>query len=98
MRITIDTKHDSADDIRHAIRVLQTILQKRGETFTNQPAASTSSQLFNMFDSPVSSDTDADMNEPQQEGTTSQGIPMSMLTEATKRANDDDAPPKVELY
>ena len=50
MKISIDTKEDSHEDIRKAIRMLQNIVGDMQEIFTNQPISSeASSQTANPF-------------------------------------------------
>ena len=57
MKITIDTKEDSGDDIRKVIRMLQSLV---GETTHQADAFSDTEQepgVFNMFDAPNSEDS-----------------------------------------
>ena len=48
MRITVDTSHDSHDDIKKVIRMLQHLVGDSQEIFINQPQA-TASPMANIF-------------------------------------------------
>ena len=47
MKISIDTKEDSHDDIRRAIKLLQNIIGNSQEVFTNQPIPDSNTQATN---------------------------------------------------
>lgn len=56
MKITVDTKEDSHEDIRKAIKILQNLIGDSQEIFTNQPSSesvgsqqSTASAFNNIF-------------------------------------------------
>ncbi|MBI2656320.1 hypothetical protein HYX03_01105 [Candidatus Woesearchaeota archaeon] len=76
MKIEIDTKEDSHEDIKKVIRMLQNIVGDSHEIFTNQPAESsaeaTGSAFANIFgdtsapaQAPTSSET-ADETQPEE--------------------------------
>ncbi|MBI2541562.1 hypothetical protein HYV80_02540 [Candidatus Woesearchaeota archaeon] len=48
MRVTIDTSHDSHDDIKKVIKMLQHLVGDSQEVFTNEPAAA-QSPIANIF-------------------------------------------------
>jgi len=51
MKISVDTKEDSHDDIRKVIRMLQHLVGDNQEVFTNEPAlAQEASPIANIFD------------------------------------------------
>lgn len=49
MRITVDTAHDSHEDIRKVIKMLQHLVGDSQEIFTNQPEVPQSSPIANIF-------------------------------------------------
>ena len=50
MKLSIDTKEDSHEDLKKVIRMLQHIVGDSGEVFTNQPAADANTNPFsNIF-------------------------------------------------
>lgn len=49
MKITVDTSHDSHDDIRKVIKMLQHLVGDSQEVFTNQPESQEKSPIANIF-------------------------------------------------
>lgn len=49
MRITVDTSHDSHDDIRKVIKMLQHLVGDSGVIFSNQPQDTATSPMANIF-------------------------------------------------
>lgn len=50
MKIAIDTKEDSAEDIKKVIRMLQHLIGEHEDSMTNSPEVKEG--LFSLFDSP----------------------------------------------
>ena len=63
MRIEIDTKHDSHDDIRRVVKILNHLVGDSQEMFTNQPTE-TASPIANIFADNAPASTSA-VTEPQ---------------------------------
>lgn len=68
MRITVDTAHDSHEDIRKVIRMLQHLVGDSQEIFTNQPQTqeTLASPIANIFGD-ASAATPATTSEPSQQ-------------------------------
>ena len=75
MKVTIDTQHDSYEDIHKVYRILANILQRKGNNVSNlsamdETASETpvdTSNLMSMFDSPSSSSsTSSERNIPEK--------------------------------
>ncbi len=65
MKITVDTSHDTHDDIKKVIRMLQNLVGDSGEIFTNQPQSQeTVSPIANIFGDAAS--TPSISPEPEQ--------------------------------
>ncbi|MBI2559259.1 hypothetical protein HYW20_08110 [Candidatus Woesearchaeota archaeon] len=65
MKITVDTSHDTHDDIKKVIRMLQNLVGDSQEIFTNQPQAQeTVSPIANIFGDTAS--TSSISSEPAQ--------------------------------
>ena len=83
MKVTIDTKEDSHDDLRKVIRMLQHIIGDSQEVFSNQPGmlqsqAAESSPIANIFgDMPSSSSTEQGSSDTPQAETPSAEAPAS---------------------
>jgi len=88
MKISVDTKEDSHDDIRKVIRMLQNLVGDNQEIFTNQPEAAQemASPMANIFgDSSSASETPTGseaVQETQQEAT-------QEAAEETSRSTED---------
>ena len=80
MKITVDTKDDSHDDIRKVIKMLQNIVGDSQEIFTNQPQAQeTISPIANIFGG--ASSNPASSSEPTSEVSTSEAESTEQSTE-----------------
>ncbi len=68
MRVTVDTQHDSHEDIKKVIKMLQHLVGDSQEIFTNQPGAAQEipSPIANIFGD-ISSQTQATATETTQE-------------------------------
>ena len=77
MKISIDTKEDSHDEIKIVIKMLQNLVGDSQEIFTNEPQEAAASPMANIFgdiaSSPASEtttqETSQEAQEPQAEGT-----------------------------
>ena len=49
MRVTVDTAHDSHEDIKKVISMLQNLVGDSQEIFTNQPSEAQASPIANIF-------------------------------------------------
>ena len=80
MKITVDTKDDSHDDIRKVIKMLQNIVGDSQEIFTNQPQAQeTISPIANIFGG--ASSNPASSSEPTSEVSTFEAESTEQSTE-----------------
>ena len=83
MKITVDTQHDSHDDIKKVIRMLQNLVGDSQEIFTNQPQTQeTISPIANIFGDTAS--TPSISSEPAQSSP-----PESPETESTGQSTED---------
>ena len=92
MKLTIDTKHDSHEEIKHAIDILHTILQRQGVSHTQgavpEPVDTTS--MMDMFSTPSPAPSANEYSNQSAQTTTPDPVaPMSMFAE-TK--SSDTAP------
>ena len=94
MRLTIDTKHDSHDEIKHAIQILNDLLERKGIPTTTQEASpEATTNMMNMF-----SDT------PTEEETLQKEIPdtapdfSSFLNLTNKQEEKKEEAPKVQFF
>lgn len=87
MRVTVDTQHDSHDDIKKVIKMLQHLVGDNQEIFTNQPEAiqETASPIANIFDD-VSAQPTATSSETAQE---TQAQTAEETTEETSQSTED---------
>ena len=76
MKLTIDTKHDSHAEIKHAIQILTHLLERQGvstATKTNESVDTTN--MMNMF-----GDNDSSSSTPTSSSSSEPVTPMSMFT------------------
>lgn len=83
MRVTVDTSHDSHDDIKKVIKMLQHLVGDSQEIFTNQPQE-TASPMANIFGDANTSPETITSSETTQE--TSQAA--QETTEASESTED----------
>lgn len=89
MKISVDTKEDSHDDIRKVIKMLQHLVGDNQEIFTNQPEAAQemASPIANIFgDSSSASETPAADSETAQE---TQSQAAQEAAEETSQSTED---------
>ena len=68
MRITVDTAHDSHDDIKKVIRMLHHLIGESQEIFTNKPQqVQETSPIANIFGNDNASNEAATLSEANQE-------------------------------
>ena len=91
MKITIDTKTDSKDEIRKAVRLLMSLAEGHHDVFTNEPEKPASQP--NIFDSPTPAVENNLMSMFDNADTPTQPAPETSEEETQK----DDAP-QVEFY
>lgn len=87
MRVTVDTSHDSHEDIKKVIRMLQNLVGDSQEIFTNQPSEAQASPIANIFgDTSASpqSTTTSEAAETQAQETAGETSP-----EETPQSTDD---------
>ena len=100
MKISIDTKEDSNDEIRKVISMLQNILGDSGQIFSNQPAAlnnspnaaesSASSPFANIFsDSPAASSVAPEESSPEEPSNSSFAIKKEDAKEEISQSTED---------
>lgn len=93
MKLTIDTKEDSHDDLRKVIKMLQHIVGDSQEVFSNQPGmlqpqAAESSPIANIFgDMPSSSSIEQNSSDTPQAETSAPEAPAS--SEETSQSTED---------
>jgi hypothetical protein len=82
MRLTIDTKHDSHEDIKHAIQILSNILERQGQSIsgTREASPTETTNMMSMFD-----DHSSETNNEQPTS------PLSMFSN-TEPAKSDTGP------
>jgi uncharacterized protein YccT (UPF0319 family) len=93
MRLTIDTKHDSPEEIKHAIQILTSLLEKRGTSvpakpdtanITGKPSTIDTANLMSMFNTSA---------EPQrEEESASLGMSDSTVANTARKEVPDTAP------
>jgi len=66
MRIEVDTSHDSHEDIKKVIKMLQHLVGDSQEIFTNQPEATEASPIANIFGDAAASPETAASSEATQ--------------------------------
>ena len=91
MKISVDTKEDSHDDIKKVIRMLQHLVGDNQEIFTNEPSiAQEASPMANIFgDSSSASETPAS-SEAAEATQESQGTEVSQeAAEETSQSTED---------
>ena len=91
MKISVDTKEDSHDDIKKVIRMLQHLVGDNQEVFTNEPSiAQGASPMANIFgDSSSASETPAS-SEAAEATQESQGTEVSQeAAEETSQSTED---------
>ena len=89
MKISVDTKEDSHDDIRKVIKMLQHLVGDNQEIFTNQPEAAQemASPIANIFgDSSSASETPTADSETAEE---TQSQAAQEATEETSQSTED---------
>lgn len=89
MKITIDTKQDSHEEIKHAIQILTNILQRQGARAA--PTADTSNMMSMFGDSPS---TPTSPSTAETQPTT----PMSMFADPQPRKEVPDTPPDFSTF
>ncbi|MBI2101868.1 hypothetical protein HYT53_04635 [Candidatus Woesearchaeota archaeon] len=80
MKISIDTKEDSHEEIKKVIKMLQNLVGDSGEIFTNEPSEAQASPIANIF---------GDATNLTQEPTTSSETIENTQAEATEPSTDD---------
>lgn len=86
MRITVDTQHDSHDDIKKVIKMLQHLVGDNQEIFTNQPEIAqeaAASPFQNIFGDASSTESSA-----TSEATTSETAQEAQTEEASDSTED----------
>jgi len=89
MKISIDTKEDSHDEIKKVIKMLQNLVGETQEIFTNEPSASTetsTSPFANIFGDTSSSGTQSTTAETQE--TTQEAQAGTEASESTQSTED----------
>ena len=82
MRITIDTKEDSHEDIKQILNILSNIIQNKGQTVISETVDTTN--MMSMF-----GDSNQEKNSTQEEPAT----PMSMFANPEPKKEVADTPP-----
>jgi len=90
MKVTIDTKEDSYDDIHKILQILAHILQQRGAEVKSKEPADTAN-LMSMFDSPGSS---SDKEVPDKAPDFSSFLNLANQAPAAKKEEN----PEIEYY
>lgn len=95
MRLTIDTKEDSHEEIKHAIQILTNLLEKKGFSTPLAPEASLGEQvnMMDMFNSSPSAQTA--FSQPATEET---AVPMSMFANPEPKKEAPDTPPDFSSF
>jgi len=83
MKLSIDTKEDSHEDIRKAIKMLQNIVGDSQETFTNQPNASANESSGNAFNN-LFVDTSSSQNPASEIAATVENKPEEQASESSE--------------
>lgn len=87
MKLTIDTKEDSKEEIRKAIRMLSAIVGDPGSVYTNEPSEKAHNQ--NIFaDEPADSEPAA--SEPSQSAQPASGGLFGMFGDTSSSTPTDD--------
>ena len=89
MKLTVDTKEDSTEDIRHMIKMLTALVESRGGVSSY---SGDSGGVMNMFDSDSSTSSSTGTPDPSTE------TAPSMFNMFQDEKKDDDEVPKVMEY
>jgi len=84
MRITIDTKEDSHEDIKQVLNILSNIIRNKDQTAINEPVDTTN--MMSMF-----GNSNQETTSTQEESSSS--TPMSMFTNPEPQKEVVDTPP-----
>ncbi len=97
MRITIDTKEDSHEDIKQILNILSNIIQSKDQSSVTKSVSVDTTNMMSMFESntpeqlttPVQSEELTANSESNQE----QVVPMSMFSNPEPKKEVADTPP-----
>ena len=106
MRLTIDTKHDSHEEIKHAIQILSHILEKKGYSTPSEASPEATANMMSMFDPPSSGTTQESSTpmtmfgntEPRKEVPDTGPDFTSFLNLANQNKEEPKEDPKVEYF
>ena len=82
MKVTIDTKEDSHEDIKKVLHILSNMIQNKNEDSVNQSSSVDTTNMMNMF----SNNNPETKEEPAV-------VPMSMFTNSEPQKKVPDTPP-----
>ena len=110
MRITVDTQHDSHEDIKKVIKMLQHLISDAQEVFTNEPSEETqTSPIANIFgdtasvsaENSAAPETSQTAQETKQEESTEDLFAELFSEEELKKMDipkEDEVKPKDKKY
>ncbi len=89
MKLTIDTQHDSYDDIKKVLHILTAIIEHKESSTASEPSSPPvdTTNLMNMFSNPTTEKPAAD-NPPS----------FSSFLNLTKKEEKKDSIPKIEFF
>lgn len=103
MKLTIDTKHDSHEEIKHAIEILNQVLTRKGGSFhatpTQEASPEATTNMMSMFADDNVSDTATTESVAQTAEETAPDFSSFLnLASSTEKKEENSKEPKVEYF
>jgi len=92
MKVTIDTKEDSHEDIRKVLHILTNILEKKDFKDSKPEEAADTTSMMSMFDTP------AKESSAQTAGTPPDFSSFLNLQNSARKNEDKDEMPRIEYF